>query len=329
MQWTKLRPVAGTLFISLLTLALLCFCFRNIHLSQLLQSFLQLRFPYFLLALGFSFLVLVLLTLQFQSFLTPRNSIASSRLFALVAVFAMTTNLLPFGGAYPLFIYLFGKREKLGAAAALSLLTLDQIMDGLGKLCLFALLLMGVTLPLWIYRGIQAFVGALLIVYILVFIFAFVLKEKKDFATAPKILRRLFSFVNDWAHHLHTLRSLSKTLWAIFLGIAMKLCEVASVWAIQESFGVSLGWPAALLLVSSLCITTALPSTPAKLGIYEGTALVVYEYLGLDPSLALTLGIFIHLAHSLPLVLAGYFSALRMRIQRKEIFQELPAQELG
>jgi len=324
MSWIKLRSVLGTILLSLFTLGLLYFCFQNISWDQWAIALKQVNAPYLLLAFSFGFLVLILLVLQLDSFLKPKLFIPLKELFGLVSVFAMATNLLPFGGAYPLFIYLFAKREKMGIPAALSLLTLDQIMDGLGKLFLFALLLFSISFPVWIHRGIETFVGMITFVYVLVFIFAFSFKEKKEFSRFPKIFQRLFFFVNDWAHHLHTLRSIPKTLWAVFLGLAMKLSEVGGVWAIQKSFGLDLGWPAALLLVCSLCLTTALPSTPAKLGIYEGTALFVYKYLGVEDSLALLLGIFIHLAHTLPLVLAGYVSAIRMKIRRKEALQPIP-----
>ncbi len=325
MSWNKLRSVLGTVLLSLFTLGLLYFCFQNISWDQWVVALKQVRISYLFLAFGFGFLVLILLVLQLDSFLKPRFLISPLELFGLVSVFAMATNLLPFGGAYPLFIYLFAKREKMGIPAALSLLTLDQIMDGLGKLFLFALLLFSISLPVWIQAGLETFVGIVGFLYLLIFIFAFFLKERKDFSNYPKILQRIFLFINDWAHHLHTLRSIPKTLWAIFLGLAMKLSEVGGVWAIQKSFGLDLGWPAALLLVCSLCLTTAIPSTPAKLGIYEGTALFVYKYLGVDDSLALLLGVWIHLAHTLPLVVAGYISAIRMKIRRKEALQNVPS----
>lgn len=303
-----------------LTSALIALCLSRIDLRHFWDSLQEVRVAYVLLGCAFTVLILGLSSLQFKIFLPPSAPIGVGKLFKIVSVFAMMVNLVPFWGGHALFIYLVGKREKVGVAPALSAMTLEQIGDGIAKLCIFALVSALSPFPDWMQKGIRGLVLLVSCVYLLVFYLAFRfrhLNQAKEFR--PVGWRRLLHFAANWAYHLHALRSLPKTLAGFGLAVGMKLCEVMAVYWVQRSFGLDLGFPGALLMVAALCIATTLPLTPGRLGIFEATALLIYQYLGLDASRALALGVIIHGVHTVPFLAVGYLNSLWLGFRRKDL----------
>lgn len=304
----------------IVTSLLIYFCLSKIDLKHFWDSIHDLNWIYLGMACVFTLLILLFSSLQFKIFLPPGAPISIPKLFQIVSVFAMMVNLVPFWGGHALFIYLVGKREKVGVTPALSAMTLEQIADGVAKLVIFALVSFLITLPAWMNNGIRGLVILVSCVYIVVFYLAIRfrhLNQNKEFKAVG--WRRLLHFAANWAFHLHALRSFSKTLLGFGLAIGMKLCEVMAVFMVQKSFGLDFSFPQALLVVAALCVATTLPLTPGRVGIFEGTVLLIYQYLGLDPSLALALGVVIHVVHTLPFIMVGYFNSIRLGFTRKEL----------
>lgn len=313
-----------TVLAILIATGLIGLCISRIDAEQFLRALKQVHVSYLLCGSCFTVLILLFSTSQFKIFLPPKSPISFLKLFRIVSIFSMTVNLIPFWGGHALFIYLVGKKEKVGITPALSAMTLEQIADGFAKLFIFALVSFVIPLPDWMHQGVRGLVILVTCFYVLVFFFAFRyrnLNQNKDFA--PVGWKKILHFAANWAYHLHAMRSVSKSLMGFGLAIAMKLCEVMAVWMVQKSFGFDLSFSSALLMVAALCIATTLPVSPGRVGIFEATALLIYQYLGLDASQALALGILIHVVHTLPFVLVGYLNSLWMGFKRKELEQEM------
>jgi len=304
----------------LVTSFLIYLCISKIDLKHFWESIRQIHLPYLFLGACFTLLILFLSSTQFKIFLPQNAPISFTKLFQIVSIFAMMVNLVPFWGGHALFVYLVGKREKVGVAPALSAMTLEQIADGVAKLFIFAGVAILLPFPDWMRNGIQGLVILVACVYAVVFYFAFRfrnLNQQKEFS--PVGWHKLLHFAANWAYHLHALRSLPKTVAGFALAIGMKLCEVMAVWMVQKSFGLDYSFPGALLMVAALCIATTLPLTPGRIGIFEATALLIYQYLGLDASKALALGVVIHVVHTLPFLAVGYLNSILMGFKRKEL----------
>ena len=131
---------------------------------------------------------------------------------------------------------------------------------------------------------------------------------------------QLFSeYLNKWASHLHVLRNWKKSMVSFTLAIGMKFLEVLAVYCVHQSFGLNFTLVQAFFVVVALALAMALPLTPGRIGIFEGTALLVYQYFGLGSSEALGLGVILHAVHTLPLVLAGYVSTFFMGVKIKQL----------
>ena len=110
-------------------------------------------------------------------------------------------------------------------------------------------------------------------------------------------------------------------LGGILLAVVMKGCELLAILLVQKSFGLELPFYAPLLVLGALGLATMLPLSPGRLGVFEATVYWIYQYLGVDPTSALALGLFIHMVHTLPFIFVGYAVSIKLGFKRKEAME--------
>lgn len=296
---------------------LLYSCFHQIDWPLFVSSLQGAKLSWVVVAWLASFSIIALNSFQLKLFLPRYDAVSFQRMFPLVAVFSMTVNVVPFWGGHALMIYLLDKREKLSKTVGLSVMTLDQIIEGFAKLFIFGVVVMSGPFPAWMTQGMQGFMALVAVTYLIFFFVSYYYGRQASDAL-PKNFpwrERLAALFRKWAYHLHVLRSGKSLATTIALAILMKGMEVLSVYGIQRAFGLSLGWESAFLVVAALSLATTLPLTPGRLGLFESAAMLTYQYLGLNATEGLALSVMIHAAHTLPLVIAGYLSSLKLGIK--------------
>lgn len=317
----KNKKIYAGVFTFLFTTFLLFFCFRKIDFKTFWIG-IQSAHPFYLLsALLLTFLIILLHAFQLQLFLPEEKKISFKKLFENYSVFAMMVNLLPFWGGHALFVYLLGHREKVGKAATVSMLTLEQIADGFGKLFIFAWVALFAPIPVWMSKGMKVILVVILIGYLALFFLAFRFKNfQQDSSNLSKtFFEKMNHFFKTWAFHLHTLRSFRKTIFSFLIILLIKFLETFSIYLIQQAFGIHLPIHAAVLMMAALGISGMLPITPAQIGLFEATALLVYQYLGVDPTHSLLIGFFAHLVRIIPFLGVGYLCSLKIGFRRGEM----------
>lgn len=315
------RKIYAGIFTLVLTGALLYFCLQKIDPKTFWIGIQTAHSTYLLTALLLTFSIIFLHAYQLKLFLPEEKKISFKKLFENYSVFAMMVNLLPFWGGHALFVYLLGHREKVGKAATVSMLTLEQIADGFGKLFIFAWVALFAPIPVWMSKGMKIILAFILLGYLILFFLAFRFKNfQKDSTNSPKtFFEKIAHFFKTWAFHLHTLRSFRKTAISFSVILLIKFLETFSIYLIQQAFGIHLPIHAAVLMMAALGISGMLPVTPAQLGLFEATALLVYQYLGIDPTHSLLIGFFAHLVRMIPFLGVGYFCSLKIGFRRGEM----------
>lgn len=287
---------------------------QRIHLDLFIRALEDAHYHYLFFASLCTLTIILLNSWQFKIFLPKFGMVKFSKMIQLISIFSMSVNVLPFWGGHGLLVYLLGQREKVGKTVALSALTLDQITEGFAKLFLFSLVAFSGFLPSWMKVGMQSFILLIVGIYAILFFLAYKFRDHVDEWNdmSGPILGRLSKVFKKWAHHLQVLRNWPSFLMTVALATGMKILEVLAVYFTQVALGVDLGIMAAVVVVAALSLATALPLTPGRLGIFEGAAMLTYQYLGVDPTLGLALGVTIHAVHTLPFIVAGYLSSLKM-----------------
>ncbi len=284
------------------------FCFRHMEWARVWKEIGSLNSSWVALAITINLSVLGFWALQWQVFLPEDYSVSFSRMTEVVALISMTLNTVPFFAGHLLGVVLLWKREQISSAAAVSVMSLDQLSRGLAKVLLFLLLAFFTPTPGWMKNGILLVTIAVLSLFALFYAFARRYRDKPLHGekVAGSVISRVTDFVGRWARYMEALRSARHFCLGLVLAVAMKGAEATAIWSVQKAFGISLPLWSVLLVLAALSLVTMVPVSPGNLGIYEAVVFFIYQYMGVPPEQALGISLVQHVCYLFPLVGAGY-----------------------
>ncbi len=264
--------------------------------------------PFWLgLAVACNAAILLLTTAQWLVFLPRGHAVAPKTMFGVIAVMSSVSNGGPLLAGHATGLHLLATRGGVGHAVSLSVMVLDQLSEGTAKVALVVLVAavtplafqyqaVAVTLAvgvpaLWLGTAVAAHQGHLLDG----------LAER-----AGGIAGRLIGFVSQTAQHLEAVREPRRLTVGIALALAQKLTEGMAIACVVWAFGVTVPWWGILGVLVAVNLSTLVSVTPANLGVYEASAVLVYLALGLTRETAVTLAVVQHGAYLLPLAGIGW-----------------------
>ncbi len=314
--------IFGTLT-TIFSTGLLLWCFKKVDWQRFLENIEHVDVKYLALGFGVTFVIILAKSLQIKIYLPKEHRIPYKNIFHVVAIYLMTASLLPFWGGHALFVYLLGKREKVGPTVALSIITVDQVLDGFGKLAVFLAVALWVPFPDWMGEGIRAFLVLFSVAYIVVFFLAYRYRDPShDRSVGLKGLKKIGEFFRKWAHYLKPIHDIKKISLVILLAIFFRVLEALAVMTVQKAFGVQLPLYSSLLIVAALSLATVLPFAPGRMGVFEAAVFMTYQYMGVDATQAMAMALFVHMVHSLPFILTGWLTSLKVGFRRSELKDE-------
>jgi glycosyltransferase 2 family protein len=279
--------------------------------------------PYWLLgAIFFNACILLVWTSLWYLLLPGKLSVPFSRIFQANSYMSTSCNTIPFPGGHAVGVLALARRAKVGHSVALSILALDQLMEGFAKIVVLTLVAIFVPLPELMGRGILVFVIVIGLFATIMFYLAHKqpgLNEEKDVTTIRGKIRR---FISHWSVHLEILRDVRTFSFCLLLAFLMMFVQTLGIWAVQKSLGLDLPFWAPVLVMGALNLATILPVTPGNFGVYEGTAFLAYQFYGLSSESALSLAFLQHLCFLLPMVGTGYLVLLFLTSAQKQSVSE-------
>jgi uncharacterized membrane protein YbhN (UPF0104 family) len=115
---------------------------------------------------------------------------------------------------------------------------------------------------------------------------------------------------------MHVLRSPRRLLGTMALLLVMWTLDLGQVMAVLYAVGVDLPVAGGILVLFTLNLTIAVPSTPAQVGALEVGALVGLNLLGVPHEAGLAFALLYHATQVIPLVAAGLMFELRLVLGR-------------
>ena len=104
---------------------------------------------------------------------------------------------------------------------------------------------------------------------------------------------------------------------------------VAMFAVIARAAGVELSIAQCALAMGAVALSTSIPAAPGSIGTYEFVGLTILTALGIDPEVALSIVLLVHLAATLPLALAGLVAAWQLHFRVSEIATDAEPSRLG
>lgn len=260
----------------------------------------------------------LLKTAQWKFLLNADAKVPFRSLYRTVSVWMMAYNVFPLWTGEVVAFFLLSRKDKVSKTAALSVLTLNQVCEGLSLALIFSVLAWAAAIPDWMRNGMKFI---LVLLALALFALLFVSMRHRSAPEGRKIQAgfwgRLRGHFHHWAYYLEPIRNPKKMIPALALTLAVRGIELAVLAVLERSFGLSLPFYSPFMVIAALHLAMLIPVSPGNLGVFEAAVFFVYRFLGVEDSLALALAISFHVFSVLPLVVQGYGFYLALGLKRK------------
>lgn len=244
--------------------------------------------------------------------LAPRHKVGVFRLFRYtIAAFAASA-IAPARAGEVLRVWTLKRRDGVPAADTAAVAVAEKLLDGISMLILVApvpLLLHG--LPSWVGGAIATCAAVAVLLFIGLFIAVGRVASPMDGSTSPSLVRRFLA-------GMHVLRDPKRLLGSLALLILVWAADLGEVMAVLYAVDIDLPVAAGLLILFTLNLTIALPSTPAQVGALEVGAIAALELLHVGREQAGAFALLYHALQVVPLIVTGLVLELRLVLGRED-----------
>lgn len=292
-----------------LAISLLCMylAMRGVNLSDVGAMMAKMKPLYLFPSIALLILAFVLRAVRWKILLTPVKNMPTSSLFASTMIGFMANNVLPFRAGEIVRAYSLARREKIGVASSLTSLVVERVYDGLTVSLFLVSLLSFVSLPTWLVK----FNYVLLTIYVLCGCGALVLfwaVRQNVMGWAWQRWRHTFSGITLG---LESCANGKQILWSAVLSIAHWLAIALYYYLLFLSFGFSLSFLAAIILVVVVAVGIMLPAAPGYVGNFQYSTVLGLSLFAIPQSEALGYSLVAHAGQFIPVTLIGLFYFFR------------------
>jgi hypothetical protein len=310
------------------SLGLLWWASRGVHLEQLADSFATVR-PAWLIPLLASLVVRFWLTaLRWQLLLSPVKRVGLHRLFGVTLIGFMANNILPARMGEFVRAYALGKSESLSKSLSFATIVLERVFDGF---TLLAFLVGGLAFlhsdPWMVWSAVGSFSLYLAVLGGLVWLrrghglgrlLAWLPGRLRNRVAGPLASFTLGLDVLGDARALGLIALLSLAIWVV---------NVAGLHATFAAFSLDLPPYAGFLVLAIMAVALVLPSTPGYVGPFQAGTVVALGLFGVPKATALSLSLLYHAVNYVPITAAGlaYLGALNLTLGELRTAREKPS----
>ncbi len=266
---------------------------RKVSWAELWQTLLSIRLEYIGIGLLTNTLALAARAMRWGVLVSAQKRTRPLSMFWATAAGYMGNNFLPARAGELVRSIMLGKEAGISASFVLATALTERLMDVIALVMIGAWVIstIALSLPVWLYSAIQwmalAGLAALAIFLLAPRMGKWILKLLGFLHLPEKWQARLNDLVSQFLLGARALVHPGRAAAFVLL--------TAVVWAVDgmgnvifsHGMGLSLRFDQALLLLVALGLSSALPSTPGFVGIYQYVAVTVLPAFGWTPSQAL------------------------------------------
>jgi hypothetical protein len=240
--------------------------------------------------------------------LAPHHKVGVWRLFRYtIATFAASA-IAPARAGEVLRVWTLKRRDGVPVSDTAAVAVAEKLLDGISMIILVApvpFLLPG--LPWQVAGGIALCAAIALVLFVVLFIAVGRVGESASSRT----------WVRRFVAGMHVLRSPKRVLGSLALLILVWSADLGEVMAVFYALDIHLPIAAGLLVLFSLNLWIAIPSTPAQFGALEAGAISALQLLQVGGEQAAAFALLYHLLQVLPLIIAGLIMEYRLVLGRE------------
>jgi uncharacterized membrane protein YbhN (UPF0104 family) len=281
---------------------------RKVDFAELGKQMRSAKLWPLVLAASLNFLCLWGKAVCWRIMLAPHHRVGVGRLFRYtIATFAASA-IAPARAGEVLRVWTLKRRDGVPVADTAAVAVAEKLLDGISMIILVApvpFLLPG--LPWQVAGGIALCAAIALALFIGLFIAVGRVGESASSRT----------WVRRFVAGMHVLRSPKRVIGSLVLLILVWSADLGEVMAVFYALDIDLPVAAGLLVLFSLNLWIAIPSTPAQFGALEAGAISALQLLQVGGEKAAAFALLYHALQVLPLLAAGLILEYRLVIGRE------------
>lgn len=292
----------------------------KVSIEEIVQALILADTGFILLGVALMLINMLLKSWRWQlMFMTPDEAVPFSPLFWSLSLEKYVNLILPFLRLGEIArIYALNRQIDMPIARSLGTLVLEKVLDFFVLVLAIALILPLVILPVFVSTP-GLFVWILPVVALLVlYLFAYQTEIITRFfsALAEKIPTRLAKRLLTWSisglEGLSSLRSRRQSLLLVCSSVLILILSILVPYVILAAFGIRLGFVEAAVIHIVVTIATTPPSTPGKIGVFNGAVALTLLSFGItDEPIIIGYSIMFYLVVVVPQIVLGIIAAAR------------------
>lgn len=227
---------------------------------------------------------------------SSRAELGYPKLASMTIITLFWQNIAHFAVGYGYALHRFIQRERVRPAAALGVVTIDQMAEGIAKAMYSASLVFYFVAPERAAMLLPLLFAGAVVGY-------FPLRPLLRRGAARLALREPHSpsgrkrLVSGAMIERYGRMWNERAVWmCVALALFKKMFKVAAVYAVQIALGLDLPWIAPFTFIAVLDCATLVPLIPGHMGVYEATAVATFTRFGAGAEAALLIGVLYHAA---------------------------------
>ena len=253
-------------------------------------------------------------------------------LWRATAIGMMVNNVVPARAGEVARAYVLTRETSVPFSTSIASLAVDRVFDAIVLLLLAFLAVLdprfpsgvhvgGESIEAWAIAGATLVGAAIVALYALVFFPARLIRLFELFARrlSPRIEERGRAALLMFAEGLSVLRSPRHFAAVMGWTIAHWLMNALGMWIAMIAVGIHVPFSAAVLLQAMVALGVAVPAAPGYFGVFEKVAVLGLAIYGVNPTLATSWALGIHVLSFLPITIFGAVYAARLNLNLREL----------
>jgi len=265
---------------------------RNIDWVLFFSNVKKINLTWLFPIISLNFIIFWFKAKRWQLVFRPIKPLSMMMMYKTVVAGYMASNISPTRLGEVVTVYYLSKKTKVSRVIVAGTLFAERIIDWLSFLLLITALVFFTEVPEWLRLGVTSIWG------LTIFLYGFSLFY----------LRRNPSkvFFQKLQRGIQSLRSSKLTALSLLVSLAGWFFQGLMVYWIHVAFSIILPFWSVILILVSVHLAMAIPTTPAQIGVFEYACVLSYLALGIDENMGILLGFVFHFLQVIPNLLIGF-----------------------
>ena len=310
---------------ALIGAVLLAYCVKDIRLFELQQLLERVNVYYLAAALAAGFSFMILKGLRWRLMVSQQKAVRLPRAVTLYSVGQALGIVMPALTGQVGRVMLFSRKEGLRKTYVFSTIILEILFDAISLIVFMFITSLAFVFPSQ-YRYLSFVVAAITIgVLILLYLILHFQIGMEDFARRrfrarwPGLYITSKKFIRSFTKGIKLLRSSQHMFGTLLLSLAAWSAHMLVVWLLMRSFGFSLPFAAAAVVMIINTIVLMVPITPGNAGTFEIAVSTSLAAFSVGRSDAVLFALALHIMDLLPVFGFAYLFLYLEKLSLREI----------